>query len=88
MSLTVSMRRCDGIRTAAAWSAAVAASYHCPSGRGSTSLGLPMQETDRKMMDYFSRAKEVLNTPSVVTVATCLTQLFLVFDDKLLLKRK
>ena len=44
------------------------------------------------MMDYFCRAKEMLTTSSVqqniVTVATCLTQLFLVFEEGPLLERK
>lgn len=34
------------------------------SGRGNSSLGFPMQETNSKMMDHFGRAEEILTAPS------------------------
>lgn len=46
---------------AAARIAALARSCQGPSsGRGNSSLGLLVQERNKKLMDYFSRAKEIL----------------------------
>lgn len=55
-----------GAGIAAAQIAALARCCQGPSsGRGNSSLGLPMQETNRKIKDYFCGAKEILTTPSV-----------------------